>query len=136
MDKIIKEKIGFFRGFSESGLEFRADIVTPYHTETHPVIGTFVLVEVDKETMILGRITKFFPMGVMSSSLGEDYLAQMGKLEREVPEDLKESKLRYNVNVKLLGLIRHSNEDQYAFSPSIRRLPHLGAWWAYPQRKY
>jgi len=85
--------------------------------------------------MILGRITKFFPMGVMSSSLGEDYLAQMGKLEREVPEDLKESKLRYNVNVKLLGLIRHSNEDQYAFSPSIRRLPHLGAWVGIPTEK-
>jgi hypothetical protein len=73
MDKIIKEKIGFFRGFSESGLELR-----------------------------------------------------------EVPEDLKESKLRYNVNVKLLGLIRHIKDDKYTYSPSIRRLPHLGAWVGVP----
>src|SRR3989338_728721 len=131
MDKIIKEKIGFFRGFSESGLEFKADIITPYHTENHPIIGTFLLVAIDKESAILGRITKFFPVGVMSSSSGEDYLSQMGKMQREIPEDLKESKLRYNVNIKLLGLIKNV-KSVFKYSPSIRKLPHLGAWVGIP----
>jgi hypothetical protein len=131
MDNLFEDKIGFFRGFSESGLEFKADIVTPYHTEHHPIIGTFLLVAINQETALLGRITKFFPVGVMSSPEGDDYLAQMGRLKREVPEDLKESKLRYNVNVKLLGLIRKQGTD-FKYSPSIRQLPHLGAWVGIP----
>ena len=90
-----------------------------------------MLVAIDKESAILGRITKFFPVGVMSSSSGEDYLSQMGKMQREIPEDLKESKLRYNVNIKLLGLIKNV-KSVFKYSPSIRKLPHLGAWVGIP----
>ena len=46
--------IGFFKGFSESGFEFKAEIVSPYHTEFHPLLGSFILVSVDKENMIKG----------------------------------------------------------------------------------
>ena len=84
MNRIIKRKIGFFRGFTESGLEFKADIVTPYNAQNHPIIGTFLLVSLDRETALLGRITKFYPVGIMSSMQGDDYLAQMGRMEREI----------------------------------------------------
>jgi hypothetical protein len=43
-----------------------------------------------------------------------------------VPEDLKESKLRFNVTVKLLGGLR-KNGNAIVYTPSIRRLPSLGA---------
>lgn len=131
MNRIIKRKIGFFRGFTESGLEFKADIVTPYNVQNHPIIGTFLLVSLDRETALLGRITKFYPVGIMSSMQGDDYLAQMGRMEREIPEDLKESKLRYNVSIRLLGIISRKH-DKFEYSPSIRKLPHLGAWVGVP----
>src|SRR6266550_8784715 len=101
--KLINLDIGTFKGFAESGLEFTAEIVSPYHTEYRPNIGEFVLVTLAAEAAVLGRITRFFPMGVLSSGEGDEYLAEMRRRNREVPEDLKESKLRYNVNVKLLG---------------------------------
>jgi hypothetical protein len=120
--------IGFFKGFSESGFEFKAEIVSPYHTEFHPLLGSFILVAINKENMILGRITKFFPVGVMASYEGDDYLADLSRIKKDVPESLKESKLRYNVNVKLLGGIVYDHKTkEFRYTPSIRKLPHLGA---------
>ncbi len=109
MIDLIRERTGIFKGFSESGLEFKAEIVTHYHNGYTPLLGSFILVFVDHEHAVLGRITKFFPLGVMSSWEGEDYLATLSRMNKEVPEDLKESKLRYNVNVKLLGGIETAN---------------------------
>lgn len=123
----MQDRTGIFKGFSEAGLEFKAEIITHYHTECTPLLGSFILVSIDQEHAILGRITKFFPVGVMSSWDGEDYLATLSRMKKEVPEDLKESKLRYNVNVKLLGGIENSNNGSFKYTPSIRRLPHLGA---------
>jgi hypothetical protein len=38
--------VGIFRGFSEGGLEFHADLVLPYRSEFHriPMHGQFLLV--------------------------------------------------------------------------------------------
>ncbi len=127
MTDLIRERTGIFKGFSESGLEFKAEIVTHYHNGYTPLLGSFILVFIDHEHAVLGRITKFFPLGVMSSWEGEDYLATLSRMNKEVPEDLKESKLRYNVNVKLLGGIETMNNGSLKYAPSIRRLPHLGA---------
>lgn len=123
-----KPPIGVFKGFAESGLEFKAEIVSPYHTEYHPLLGSFILVFVTREHAILGRITKFYPVGVMTSSEGNEYLADLSKSGKEVPEQLKESKLRYNITLKLLGGIKHNNkDDSITYTPSVRKLPHLGA---------
>jgi hypothetical protein len=122
----IDHQLGIFRGFSESGLEFRADIITPYESGDTPVIGSFLLVGAGPDRVVLGRITKFHPTGAMAGLDGDEYLSTMSRLGRQVPEQLKLSKLRYNVNVKLLGSL--SNGDgNFHFTPSIRRLPHLGA---------
>jgi len=124
--KLIKLDIGTFKGFAESGLEFTADIISPYHTEYRPYIGEFVVVTLGPESAILGRITRFFPMGVLSSGEGDEYLAEMRRRNREIPEDLKESKLRYTVDVKLLGGLVLRN-GTLTYRPSVRQLPHLGA---------
>ncbi len=123
---LIKLEIGTFKGFSESGLEFTAEIVSPYHTEYRPNIGEFIVVALTHESAVLGRITRFFPMGVLSSAEGEEYLAEMRRRNRDVPEDLKETKLRYTVSVKLLGGLEVRGEA-FVYHPALRQLPHLGA---------
>ena len=127
MADLIKNVIGMFKGFIESGLEFKAEIVVPYHTEFTPLLGSFLVVEISKENYLLGRITKFHPVGLMVGSDAEDYLAQMTRAGRSLPEDVKEAKLRYNVNVKLLGGLALDGKGRISYEPSMRRLPHLGA---------
>jgi hypothetical protein len=63
----------------------------------------------------------------MAGAEAEDYLARMTKAGRSVPEDLKEAKLRYNVNVKLLGGLTLGGKGDPKYEPSMRQLPHLGA---------
>src|SRR2546422_1190042 len=124
---LITNIIGVFKGFIESGLEFKAEIVVPYHTEFTPLLGSFLVVEISKEHYLLGRITRFHPVGLMAGAEAEDYLARMTKAGRSVPEDLKEAKLRYNVNVKLLGGLTLDGKGDPKYEPSMRQLPHLGA---------
>jgi len=130
-------QIGTFKGFAESGLEFAAEIVVPYQPveDLTPRSGQLLLVELGTpEEAILGRITRFVPVGVMAGAEGDEYLASMSRLSREVPEQLKEDRLRYNVRVKLLGGLRtnSSADSPFSFVPSVRKLPHLGARVSYP----
>ena len=130
MNELIeKANIGFFKGFSESGLEFKAEIVSPYNSHYRPILGSFILVFVDKQNLILGRITRFNPVGIMTGIEGDEYLADLARMKKQdIPEDLKEAKLRYNLIVKLLGGIEYDfHNSQFKFHPSIRKLPHLGA---------
>jgi hypothetical protein len=130
MNELIeKSNIGFFKGFSESGLEFKAEIVSPYNSHYRPILGSFILVFVDKQNLIFGRITRFNPVGIMTGIEGDEYLADLARMKKQdIPEDLKESKLRYNLIVKLLGGIEYDyHNSQFKFHPSIRKLPHLGA---------
>lgn len=131
-------EIGTFKGFTDGGLEFAAEIVSPYQSNEllTPRTGQLLLVELGTpEEAMLGRITRFVPVGTMAGPEGDEYMAQMSKLEREIPQQLKEDRLRYNVRVKLLGAIRVCVDDGNGglrFIPSVRKLPHLGARVAYP----
>jgi len=127
MDEVMGTVIGVFKGFIESGLEFKADLVVPYQSEFTPLLGSFLVVEVSKQRYLLGRITRFHPVGLMAGAEAEDYLARMTKAGRSVPEDLKEAKIRYNVNVKLLGGLTLGGKGDPKYEPSMRQLPHLGA---------
>jgi hypothetical protein len=127
MDEVMGTVIGVFKGFIEAGLEFKADLVVPYQSEFTPLLGSFLVVEVSKQRYLLGRITRFHPVGLMAGAEAEDYLARMTKAGRSVPEDLKEAKLRYNVNVKLLGGLTLGGKGDPKYEPSMRQLPHLGA---------
>lgn len=126
--------IGTFKGFTERGYDFSAEIVAPYKGSMNerPQLGQFVLIKLEnEEEASLGRITKFVPSGLLASVEGEDYMNTMQRRNQPVAEDLKESKLKYRVEIKLLGAIKVIN-GEISFVPSQRRLPHLGAKVAFP----
>jgi hypothetical protein len=130
--------MGTFKGFSEKGFEFAAEIVAPYNAEMQdrPQLGQFLLIQLGTpEEASLGRITKFVPTGLLASAEGEDYINTMQEREQDVPEDLKKSKLKYRVQIKLLGAVKNvkdNGKEKVVFVPSQRRLPHLGAKVALP----
>jgi len=123
---LIKDVIGIFKGFTESGREFLAEVVTPYHPEFTPLLGSFILVTVMDHQALLGRVTQFYPMGTMAGTEADEYLSHLQRLNRPVPEDVKELKLRYNVKVRLLGTVELAG-NQFRYRPGVRSLPHLGA---------
>jgi uncharacterized protein DUF87 len=130
-----REKVvGIFRGFSEGGLEFHADIVLPYRNEFQsiPMHGQFLLVQLAHEDeAVLGRITSFFSDGRLASGSGEDYGLRVVQEDRAVPEDLREQYLKYRVNIRVLGVLRNCGEE-LVFAASHRRLPHVGSKVAFP----
>jgi DNA helicase HerA-like ATPase len=131
--------MGTFKGFTERGYEFAAEIVTPYNATMleRPQLGQFLLIELgDPQEASLGRITKFIPSGLLATAEGEDYMNTMQRREYKVPDDLKRDKLKYRVEIKLLGAVRvvkgDNGDENVMFIPSQRRLPHLGANVALP----
>ncbi|MBS1774674.1 MAG: ATP-binding protein [Bacteroidetes bacterium] len=132
---------GTFKGFNDRGFEFAAEIVAPYDSSMleRPQLGQFLLIELgSREEASLGRITKFVPSGLLASAEGEDYINTMQSRDQNVPEDLKKQKLKYKVQIKLLGAVKNiseSGKQKIVFVPSQRRLPHLGAKVALPSNE-
>lgn len=121
--------VGTFRGFSESGMEFHADLVLPHHDDlqTMATHGQFVLVQLEHEReAILGRITTIASQGRLVSPIGEDYATRAVRDQRPIPDELRERYLKYKVDIRILGVLRHEG-DKHIFVPSHRRLPHVGA---------
>lgn len=121
--------VGIFRGFSEGGLEFHADIVLPYRNEFQraPMHGQFLVVQLeDEDEGVLGRITSISSQGRLASSSGEDYGIRAVSEDRPIPEDLREQYLKYRVNIRVLGVLRKVN-GELVFAASHRRLPHVGS---------
>ncbi|HEY5037733.1 MAG TPA: ATP-binding protein, partial [bacterium] len=126
--------MGTFKGFNEKGLEFAAEIIAPYDASMleRPQLGQFILIELaSEEEASLGRITKFVPSGLLATGEGEDYVNTMQRRKQDVPEDLKQQRLKYRVQVKLLGAVKVVDQ-MVVYVPSQRRLPHLGAKVALP----
>jgi len=126
--------VGTFKGFNEKGLEFAAEIVAPYDASMldRPQLGQFLLIELGSlEEAALGRITRFVPSGLLASAEGEDYINTMQRRQQAVPEDLKQQRLKYRVQIKLLGAVKVM-DGKIIYVPSQRRLPHLGAKVALP----
>lgn len=131
--------MGTFKGFTERGYEFAAEIVTPYDATMleKPQLGQFLLIELgDPQEASLGRITKFIPSGLLATAEGEDYINTMQRRDQKVPDDIKKEKLKYRVEIKLLGAVKvikdSGGNEKIIFIPSQRRLPHLGANVALP----
>ncbi len=121
--------IGIFRGFSEGGLEFHADLVLPYRSQfqSTPMHGQFLLVQLEhEEEAVLGRITSISSQGRLASGAGEDYGLRAISDNRPIPEDLREQYLKYQINVRVLGVIRIVDK-KLVFAASHRRLPHVGS---------
>ena len=121
--------VGIFRGFSQGGLEFHADLVLPYRSEFQsiPMHGQFLIVQLeDQNEAVLGRITSMSADGRLAQGQGEDYGLRVVAGEREIPEELREQYLKYRVNIRVLGVLRETG-GKIVFAPSHRRLPHLGS---------
>ncbi|MBI5115918.1 DUF87 domain-containing protein [Candidatus Poribacteria bacterium] len=121
--------VGVFRGFSEGGLEFHADLVLPYRNEfqSAPMHGQFLVVQLENEDeAVLGRITSISAQGRLASSAGEDYGIRAVAEDRQMPEDLREQYLKYRVNMRVLGVLRIV-DDKTVFAASHRRLTHVGS---------
>jgi len=125
-----KDKVvGAFLGFSEGGLEFHADLVLPYQSEYQktPMHGQFLIVALEHDDeAVLGRITSMSAQGRLASGAGEDFALRAIHDDREIPEDLRASYLKYRVNIRVLGVLK-SVGDGLEFVPSHRRLPHVGS---------
>lgn len=121
--------VGIFRGFSQGGLEFHADLILPYRNEfqSTPMHGQFLIVQLEHEDeAVIGRITSISSQGRLASGAGEDYGIRAVTDDRPVPEDLREQYLKYRINIRVLGVLRVIGET-LQFAASHRRLPHVGS---------
>ena len=123
--------IGVFRGFSQGGLEFHANLVLPYRNDFQniPMHGQFLLVQLETPFEgVLGRITSLHSAGKLSSGTGEEYNLRALREGRAVPEDLREQYLKYEIDIRVLGVLRRDmSGDKLTFVASHRRLPHVGS---------
>jgi len=121
--------VGVFRGFREGGMEFHADLALPYQTyfNSIPMHGQFLLVQLETpDEAVLGRIASLSSEGRLAGSVGEDYSMRAIREDRNVPEQLRTSYLKYRVTIRVLGVVRRES-DRLLFVPSQRRLPHVGS---------
>ncbi|RIV18479.1 DUF87 domain-containing protein [Fibrisoma montanum] len=130
--------IGVFRGFSHGGLEFHADLVLPYRNDFQsiPMHGQFLLVQLETpEEAVLGRITSLSSAGKLSSGVGEEFNIRAMREGRPVPEDLREDYLKYEIDIRVLGVLRNDTSNSLTFVASHRRLPHVGSAVAFPSKE-
>lgn len=121
--------IGVFRGFSKGGLEFHADLALPYRNEFQsiPMHGQFLLVQLESpDEAVLGRITSLSSAGKLSTGVGEEFNIRAMREGRPIPENLREQYLKYQIDIRVLGVIRVDRE-RLNFIASHRRLPHVGS---------
>jgi len=126
--------VGTFKGFTDGGMEFHADLVLPYQSSFNniPMYGQFLLIQLETpEEAVLGRIASISSDGKLSSGAGEDYNIRSVRDGRPIPEDLREQYLKYRVSIRVLGGLRLRG-SQVVFVPSHRRIPHVGSPVAFP----
>lgn len=127
--------VGVFKGFTEGGLEFHAELVLPYQNEFQslPMHGQFLLIQLEtQDEAVLGRITSLASTGKLSFGSGEEFNIRAVQEGRAIPEDLREQYLRYKINIRVLGVLRNHPKNGLNFVPSHRRLPHVGSPVAFP----
>lgn len=127
--------VGVFRGFSQGGLEFHADLILPYRNEFQrlPMHGQFILIQLETpQEGVLGRITSIFSAGRLASIGGEEFSIRAVQEQRTIPEELREQYLKYRVDIRVLGVMRLDPRHGPQFVPSHRRLPHVGSPVAFP----
>jgi DNA helicase HerA-like ATPase len=126
-----KEQIvGIFRGFTEGGLEFHADLALPYRSDfqTIPMHGQFLVVQLESpDEAVLGRVSSLSSEGRLTGPSGEEFNIRAMREGRTVPEQLREDYLKYRVDIRVLGVIRRDEKNGVQFVASHRRLPHVGS---------
>ena len=111
-------------------MEFHADLALPYRQDFQsiPMHGQFLLVQLETpDEAVLGRIASLSSQGRLSSGSGEEFNIRSIQEDRPIPEDIREQYLRYQVNIRVLGVVRATPGGKLNFVASHRRLPHVGS---------
>jgi hypothetical protein len=122
--------VGIFRGFTEGGLEFHADLALPYRSDFQriPMHGQFLVVQLESpDEAVLGRVSSLSSEGRLTGASGEEFNIRAMREGRTVPEQLREDYLKYRVDIRVLGVLRRDERTGVQFVPSHRRLPHVGS---------
>jgi hypothetical protein len=122
--------VGIFRGFTEGGLEFHADLALPYRSDfqTIPMHGQFLVVQLESpDEAVLGRVSSLSSEGRLTGTSGEEFNIRAMREGRTVPEQLREDYLKYRVDIRVLGVLRRDERNGVQFVASHRRLPHVGS---------
>lgn len=133
---LIRDRIGIYSGSNESDYDIRSTVLLPYHQKTLPLQGGFLIIEDQdlhgRPSGILGRVTMAVPIGELFGTAGEDYLVDLVRLGHDVPEEVKQGRLRYRISIRLLGQMTERKDGKIEYTPSIRKLPHVGARVGFP----
>lgn len=133
---LMRERLGIFSGFGDSRHEIQSTVLIPYHQARMPLQGAFLIVGMDdihgRPSGILGRVTRALPIGDLFTPAGEDYLVDLVRLQHEVPEEVKQGRLRYRINLRLLGQLSEDGPGEIVYTPAIRQVPHVGAAVGFP----
>lgn len=129
---LLRERLGIFRGYGDSRYEVVSEVLIPYRERRHmPLQGGYLIVGVDdfdgRPAGVLGRVVRAYPIGDLLGGAGEDYLVDLMRLDQEIPEAVRASRLRYRVSLRLVGQVSESADGSVEFTPSFRMTPHVGA---------
>lgn len=114
------EIIGVFLGLQSSSYEYIADILAPYQTNFSLEIGDLLLIGEENER-IVARVTQYAPEGELTSFMGLKWLSDVALEENAVGSEIKSKKIRYRVQIKILGALAKGNK----FIAGVRRVPHI-----------
>ena len=121
--------VGVFRGYTEGGLEFHADLAIPYKPELHaiPMHGQFLLVQLETpEEAVLGRITALASQGKLSQGAGEEFNIRAVRDGRNVPDDLREQYLKYHVDIRVRARLEKDADRRLTGTRSVGDdVPHV-----------
>ncbi|MBN1215446.1 MAG: ATP-binding protein [Candidatus Lokiarchaeota archaeon] len=123
--------VGLFIGLNSSSYEYIASIIAPYQQEYAPIVGGFMLIESINEYLV-ARIMDYVPKGEFMSSMGIKWLSDVALSPESIGQDIKTSKVSYQVKIKLLGrLDKNTNE----FIPGIKTIPHITSKVVQPKKE-
>lgn len=126
-----REIVGTFYGFKGGGLTPAAELLFKHDPEypTSPIIGMPVLVRLDRDDeALLVRIAEVAPGGSLATDTGTDYVMRNIRTgDFSIPENIRETKLTYNVRGRPLGVLTEDGDGRVQFMPTHRRIPPLGS---------
>ena len=121
--------VGIFRGFTEGGLEFHADLALPYQSRFQKIFRCMANSFSSNWNIRTRRSSAVSSPCVpreLTGASGEDFNIRAMRERRQIPEQLREDYLKYRVDIRVLGILRLEN-GSLTFVASHRRLPHVGS---------
>jgi DNA helicase HerA-like ATPase len=119
---------GLLKGFSPLPHQLEVDVVVPHQESGLPGFGEFLLVELNANEAMVGRVSRYHAAGQLATDRGDAYLGDLARTEDSVPAPLMRQMLRYNLKMKLLGHLQwESSSGRFKFSVGERAFATLGS---------